>query len=233
MSNRIHPTAVVGPQVELGTGNVIGPYAVLQGPLVLGDDNHVASFVCLGGLAEVKSVEFGPAWEEPYDGQPLVVGSRNVLKEYVSISGGWAHETTVGDDNILMSKVHVNHDCRVGSDVTMAAMAVLAGHVTVGDGANVGLGVAVHQRRSVGAGAMVGMQAAVTTDLAPYVVSMGVPARPVRLNTFRLDRLGVPADAHPALEAVLLGGSDDLSGIPDVLLTDVGAWVATRPQEDR
>jgi UDP-N-acetylglucosamine acyltransferase len=227
VSNRIHPTAVLGPQVELGSGNVIGPYTVLQGPLVLGDDNYVAPFVCLGGLAEVKGHDFAPAWEEPYAGQPAIVGSRNVFKEHVTVSGGWAHETVVGDDNILMSKAHVNHDCRVGSGVTLAAMAVLAGHVRVGDGANIGLGATVHQRRVVPAGAMIGMQAAVTADLPPYVVSMGVPARPVRLNTLRLDRMGVSPDHHTALAAVLLDGSRDLTGVPDDLLPDVRAWLDT------
>ena len=79
-TNRIHPTAVIGPEVKLGSGNVIGPYAVLQGPLTLGDDNYVSAHVCLGGLAEVRGHDFQPVWEEPYDGEPLFIGSRNVFK---------------------------------------------------------------------------------------------------------------------------------------------------------
>jgi UDP-N-acetylglucosamine acyltransferase len=225
MTNRIHPSAVVGPEVTLGERNVIGPFCVLQGPVTLGDDNYLASHVVVGGAAEVRGHAMTASWEEPFDGQPVHIGSRNVLKEHVSISGGWTHETTVGDDCFIMTKAHVNHDGRIGDEVTMAAMAVLAGHVVVGDGANLGLGTVVHQRLTVGAGSMVGMQSAVTRDVPPYVVCMGVPARPARLNTYRLDRLGVSRDEHAALAAVLLEGSRDSGAIPHSVRADVDAWL--------
>src|SRR5438105_9878108 len=41
LGNRIHPTAVVGDAVDLGEGNVIGPYAVVLGPCRMGDDNWI------------------------------------------------------------------------------------------------------------------------------------------------------------------------------------------------
>jgi UDP-N-acetylglucosamine acyltransferase len=33
MANAIHPTAVIGPEADLGSGNTIGPGVVLLGPL--------------------------------------------------------------------------------------------------------------------------------------------------------------------------------------------------------
>lgn len=227
MTNRIHPTAVLGPQVELGSGNVIGPYCVLQGPVVLGDDNFLAAHVSVGGGPEVRGHELSASWEDHDDRFGVVIGSRNVLKEFTAVNAGWATVTTVGDDGYFMGHVHLNHDAAVGDEVTISGHAVLAGHVTVEDGANIGLGTVVHQRRTVPAGAMIGMQSAVTADLPPYVVSMGVPARPRRLNTHRLDRLGVPAEAHPTLEAVLLKGS--FVGDPDLpprLSAAIAAWRA-------
>jgi len=225
VSNRIHPTAVVGPEVTLGEGNIIGPYCVLQGRVSLADDNYLASHVVIGGAAEVRGHDMTASWEEPFAGNPVVIGSRNVFKEFVTVSGGWAHETSVGDDAFFMTKAHVNHDGRIGNEVTLSAMVVTAGHVTVGDGANLGLGTVVHQRLTVGAGAMIGMQSAVTRELPPYVVSMGVPARATRLNTYRLDRLGVPGDQHEPLAAVLLHGSRDTSAITEPLRASVDAWL--------
>ena len=225
MSNRVHPTAVIGPEVTLGERNVIGPYCVLQGPVVLGDDNYLASHVVLGGAAEVRGHAMTASWEEPFEGGPVLIGSRNVFKEFVTVSGGWAGETVIGDDGFFMTKIHINHDGRVGDEVTVAAMAVTAGHVTIEDGANLGLGVVVHQRLTVPAGAMIGMQASVTHNLPPYVVSMGVPAKPARLNTYRLDRLGVPSEQHASLAAVVLEGSRDTSGIADPLRGPVEAWL--------
>lgn len=225
MSNRIHPTAVVGPDVVLGERNLIGPYCVLQGPVILGDDNYLASHVVIGGAAEVRGHDMTASWEEPFAGQAVVIGSRNVFKELVTVSGGWAHETTIGSDGFFMTKAHLNHDARVGDEVTVSAMVVTAGHVTIGDGANLGLGAVVHQRITVPEGAMIGMQAAVTRQLPPYVVSMGVPARPSRLNTHRLTRLGVPDDQHEPLAAVLLHGSRDVSAIAEPLQGPVRAWL--------
>lgn len=226
MANRIHPTAVIGPEVELGDGNTIGPFCVLQGPIRIGDDNYLASHVSIGGAAEVRGHRFEPSWEEPFDGHGVVIGSGNVFKEFVAVNGGWAHTTQVGDNGFFMGKVHLNHDVVVGDEVTISGAAVLAGHVVVEDGANLGLGTVVHQRRVVPAGCMIGMQSAVTRDLPPYVVSRGVPARPTRLNTHRLDRLGIAASDHAALEAVLLGGHRELDDVPELLLPAVRAWLA-------
>ena len=39
MGNAIHPTAVLGPEVDLGSGTTIGPGVVLLGPLRIADDN--------------------------------------------------------------------------------------------------------------------------------------------------------------------------------------------------
>ena len=39
MGNAIHPTAVIGPEVDLGSGNTFGPGVVLLGPLRIADDN--------------------------------------------------------------------------------------------------------------------------------------------------------------------------------------------------
>jgi UDP-N-acetylglucosamine acyltransferase len=225
VSNRIHPTAVVGPEVTLGAGNTIGPYCVLQGRVTLGDDNYLASHVVVGGAAEVRGHDMTASWEDSFDGGPVLIGSRNVLKELVTISGGWAHETSVGNDGFFMTKAHINHDGRIGDEVTVSAMVVAAGHVTIGDGANLGLGTVVHQRLTVPEGSMIGMQSAVTRELPPFVVSMGVPARAARLNTHRLDRLGVPADQHEPLAAVLLHGSRDTSAIQDSLRPAVDAWL--------
>lgn len=225
MGNRIHPTAVLGPDVELGTGNVIGPFCVLQGHVVLGDDNFFASHVAVGGAAEVRGHILEASWEDSAEANGVVIGSRNVFKEFVAVNGGWAHETRVGDDGYFMGHVHLNHDVTAGDEVTMSGSAVAAGHVTIEDGANLGLGTVVHQRRTVPAGAMIGMQSAVTRDLPPFVVSMGVPARPARLNHHRLDRLGVEPEERDRLRAVLLEGDSDLSGVPVACLGAVEAWV--------
>ena len=60
--NSIHPSAVLGPGVSLGSGNTIGPGVVLLGPLRLGNDNWIGAHAVLGGPAEIKGIDHGAAW---------------------------------------------------------------------------------------------------------------------------------------------------------------------------
>lgn len=225
MSNRIHPTAVVGPQVQLGDGNVIGPFCVLQGPLVVGDRNFFASHVSVGGAAEVHGHLFPPSWEEESAEGGIRIGDDNIIKEFVTVNTGWQDETIVGNNVMLMGKAHLGHDARVGDRVTISCAALVGGHTVIEADATIGLGAALHQRLTVGAGSMTGMQAAVTRDIPPFTVCMGSPARPSRLNSFRLDKMGIPADQHEPLAAVVLSGSRDTSGLDDRLRSPVDAWL--------
>jgi UDP-N-acetylglucosamine acyltransferase len=228
MTNRIHPTAVVGPQVRLGHGNVIGPFCVLQGPVEIGDDNFFASHVSIGGAAEVHGHLFVPSWEEESADSGVVIGSHNIFKEFVTLNTGWEHQTVIGDHGMFMGKMHFGHDARIGDRVTISCAALVGGHTVVEDDATIGLGAALHQRLTIGAGSMTGMQAAVTRDVPPFTIAMGSPARPTRLNTHRLDKLGVSPDAHEALAGVVLGDTRDTSGLPDAVRGPVESWLARR-----
>ncbi len=224
--NDIHPTAVIGPQVEMGDGNVIGPFCVLQGPVRMGDGNFLSSHVSIGGAAEVHGHLFVPSWRDESEEGGVVIGSRNIFKEFVTLNTGWEQQTVIGDDGMFMGKMHFGHDAVVGDRVTISCAALVGGHTVVEDDATIGLGAALHQRLVIGAGAMVGMQAAVTRDLPPYTVSMGAPAKPSRLNTYRLAKLGVAEDDYPQVHAVVIDGSRDSAGLPDRLLPAIEAWWA-------
>lgn len=228
MTNRIHPTAVVGPQVELGDDNVIGPFCVLQGPVVVGDGNFFASHVSVGGAAEVHGHLYVPSWEEESAEGGVVIGSHNIFKEFVTVNTGWEQRTVVSDHGMFMGKVHLGHDAHIGDRVTISCAALVGGHTVVEDDATIGLGAALHQRLTIGAGSMTGMQAAVTRDVPPFTIAMGAPARPTRLNTHRLDRLGVPLDTHEALASVVLGDSRDTDGLSQDVRGPVESWLARR-----
>ncbi len=228
MSNRIHPTAVIGPEVRLGSGNVIGPFAVLQGPVEVGDDNFIASHASIGGAAEVHGHIYGPSWDEPLGEGGVVIGSRTIIKEFVTVNTGWQDRTVIGDDVMLMGKAHLGHDAHIGDRATISCAVLVGGHTVVEHDATVGLGAALHQRLTIGAGSMTGMQAAVTRDVPPFTVAMGAPARSTRLNTFRLDKLGIDADVHGSLAAVVLGDSTDVDALPAELRAPVQAWLDRR-----
>lgn len=209
--NSIHPTALIDGDVRLGEGNTIGPFVVITGPVTLGDDNWIGAGVVIGAPPEVRS------WEHPRDaaerssGNGIVIGSRNVFREYAQVHQGWHDRTTIGDDGFVMNQVYVAHDCRLGDGVTLASSVLLAGHVRIGDGANLGLGTSVHQRRYIGRGAMVGMGSVVTHDVPPWSKAFGNPARVRGANSVGMGRAGVGTGTIDVLTALYAGGFDPRS----------------------
>jgi UDP-N-acetylglucosamine acyltransferase len=185
---RVGPYAVVGPHVEVGEGTVIGPHVVLEGHVRIGRRNRIHAGVVIGGEPQDRS----------YRGEPtsVIVGDDNVFREYVQIhrATGDGQATVVGDRNYIMSMVHVAHNCRLGSDIVIVTGSGLAGHVRVDDGAQIGGMAGVHQFVRIGRLGMVGGMAKLTTDVPPFVLVDGVPARARGLNRVGLQRAGVPRE---------------------------------------
>jgi UDP-perosamine 4-acetyltransferase len=74
----------------------------------------------------------------------------------------------------------VDHECRIAAGVHVTPGVKLAGRVTVGEDAFIGLGANVVQCLSIGAGATVGAGAVVLKDVPDGVTVVGVPARVIK-----------------------------------------------------
>jgi UDP-N-acetylglucosamine acyltransferase len=209
----IHPTAIVHPRaelgasvsvgaysivgegVEIGDGTTIGPHTIIEGPTRIGRDNRIGSFSVLGG----------PPQDKGYAGEPtrLEVGSRNTIREYCTFNRGTTKDagvTRVGDDNWIMSYIHLAHDCQIGSNTILANNAQLSGHVHVGDWAILGGFTGVHQFVRIGAHVMVGGGTILRQDVPPYVTVVGNPAKTFGLNSEGLRRRGFAPGAIEGLE---------------------------------
>lgn len=191
--NSIHPTAQLIGEVSLGSGNLIGPLVVIIGPVTIGDGNWIGTGAVIGAPPEVRS------WQHPMDageldtGKGIVIGDRNVIREYVQIHQGWHDITRVGNDVFLMNQSYIAHDCTVEDRATLASSVLLAGHVRVGEGANLGLGSSVHQRCYIAEGAMVGMGSVVTRNVPPFAKAYGNPAKVHGANVVGMERAQIPA----------------------------------------
>ncbi|MDR7605838.1 MAG: acyl-ACP--UDP-N-acetylglucosamine O-acyltransferase [Armatimonadota bacterium] len=185
---RVGPYAVIGPHVEVGEDTVIGPHVVLEGYVRIGRRNRIHAGVVIGSEPQDRSFR----GERSY----VIVGDENVFREYVQIhrATGDGEATVVGDRNYIMSMVHVAHNCRLGSDIVIVTGSGLAGHVRVDDGAQIGGMAGVHQFVRIGRLGMVGGMAKLTTDVPPFVLVDGVPARARGLNRVGLQRAGVPRE---------------------------------------
>ena len=202
--SKIHPTAVVDASVKLASGVVVGPWCVVGPGVSIGEGTELVSHVVIDrdttigreNVLHPFTVVGGPPQDKKYHGErtTLVVGDRNHIREYASIHRGTANGggvTTVGSDNLIMGCVHVAHDCRIGSGVILANNAMVAGHVTVEDGANVGGGAGLHHFVRVGTRAFVGAMARVSKDAPPFMIVEGNPAEVRGHNAIAMRRMGL------------------------------------------
>lgn len=185
----VGPFAVIGAGVTIGAGSWIGSHAVVKGPTVLGRGTRVFQFASIGDAPQDKK----------YAGEPtrLVVGDRNVFREFCSINRGTVSgrgETTIANDCLFMAYSHVAHDCIVGSHCVFANLATLAGHVEIDDWVILAGFTGVHQFCKIGAHAFIANNTAVTRDVPPYVMAVGHPAEPHSINATGIARRGFSAD---------------------------------------
>ncbi|GBD35983.1 Acyl-[acyl-carrier-protein]--UDP-N-acetylglucosamine O-acyltransferase [bacterium HR36] len=206
----IHPTAIIGKEVELeaevrigpytiiegpvtiGRGTVIGPHCHILGPCVIGRNNLIGSNVVIGGKPQ----------DHKYRGErtSVEIGDDNVIRENVTIHRGTAQRgvTRVGHRNFLMVGCHVAHDCQVGNDCTLANNALLAGHCILEDQAYLSGNSAVHQYCRVGRLSLISGCSAVSKDVPPFIIQQG--HNQVRgINAIGMRRAGFTAEQIDAI----------------------------------
>lgn len=202
MAQQIHPAAIVSAKAELGADVVIGPgaiieddvfigdrcqidaYALIKQYTIMGEDNHVHSHALVGG--EPQDLKFHG--ERSY----LKIGNRNQIREFATLHRGTelgSGCTTIGDDNLLMAYVHVAHDCEVRNHVVMSNNATLAGHCLVDDGAIISGLSAMHQFARIGKHAFLGGMSGLAQDLPPWMLAAGTRATAISPNIVGLRRI--------------------------------------------
>jgi UDP-N-acetylglucosamine acyltransferase len=204
----VDPSAVVHPGAVIGAGTVVGPHAVIgehvrlgrdcrvgassvvEGPSEIGDGNEIFPFVSIGLIPQ----------DLKFHGEPtkLVVGNRNVFREFVTIHRGTAGGggvTEIGDHNVFMAYAHIAHDCHVGNHTIFGNAATLGGHVTVEDYATISAFSGVHQFCRVGKHAFIGGFSVITKDALPFAKTVGNRARIYGLNTIGLVRRKFSSDS--------------------------------------
>jgi UDP-N-acetylglucosamine acyltransferase len=206
MSARIHPTAIVSADAQLGedvdigafaiigegctigAGSVIAPRATLERNVVLAPNVKVGSGSILGG--DPQDLKFRG------EHSIVEIGEGTTIREYTTINRGTtqSYKTSVGKNSFIMSYVHLAHDCHIGDGVILTNNVQLAGHVSVGDKAIIAGMSAAHQFVKIGKYAFVGGCSRISQDVPPYVKAVGNPIKLYGLNSVGLQRNGFPEE---------------------------------------
>jgi UDP-N-acetylglucosamine acyltransferase len=201
-ASSIHPTAIVSPRAKLGARVVIGPFAMVGDGCEVGDDCEIHPRATLdrdvklgkGVKVGIGSVLGGPPQDLKYAGEQTTVeiGDGTVIREYVTVNRGTSQsfKTTVGTKCLLMSYVHLAHDCHLGNGVILGNTVQLAGHVTIEDRATLSGLSGVHQFVRIGRNAFIGGCSRVSKDIPPFLKAVGNPVKLYGLNSVGLRRSG-------------------------------------------
>ena len=198
----IHPTASVHPTAVLGKDVIVGPYSIVGEEVFIGDRTTIEAHVMIDKwtqIGEDNHIHFGavigsPGQDTKYSGEKAYVsiGDRNELREYVTINRATGKDqvTRLGNDNMLMTNTHLGHNCNVGSNIIMANMVHVAGHVTIEDYAIIGGLTGVHQFVRIGKGCMIGGYSGLAQDVPPFMTCDGNPAYVRGINAIGIKRRG-------------------------------------------
>jgi UDP-N-acetylglucosamine acyltransferase len=211
--SRIHPTAIVapdaelgadvavaaytviGPQVRIGAGTTVGPHVVIEGRTTIGDGNQIFQFASIGAVPQ----------DLKYHGEDseLIIGDGNRIREFTTLqpgTEGGGMVTRVGDGNLLMNYAHVAHDCIIGDRNVVANGTQLGGHVTIEHGVVIGALSGIHQFVRLGESAIIGAGSMVSQDVPPFCNATGDRATLHGLNSLGLKRRGLSDETAAALK---------------------------------
>ncbi|WP_432808616.1 acyl-ACP--UDP-N-acetylglucosamine O-acyltransferase [Pantanalinema sp. GBBB05] len=209
----IHPTAVVDPRAELGSGVKIGAFSYIDRDVKIGDnttidhhvtilpyttvgtDCHIHSGAVLGDLPQDLAFQDAVSYVQ--------IGRQCVIREGVTIHRGTKANsvTELGDGCLLMAFSHVAHNARLGNQVILSNGALVAGYAEVGDRAFISGNCLIHQFTRVGRLVMMTGGSAIQKDVPPFCMTRSVsPNTIMGLNVVGLRRAGFSADDRRQLK---------------------------------
>ncbi|UCD73844.1 MAG: acyl-ACP--UDP-N-acetylglucosamine O-acyltransferase [Phycisphaerales bacterium] len=199
----IHPTAIIDPTAQIAASAEIGPYCVVGPEVAIGEHTVLQNHVTVSALTTIGDDNiFYPYSVIGADPQDLkfrgeratcAIGDHNRIREHVTIHRGTANGggiTRIGSNNLIMVAAHIAHDCLIEDQIVIANQVMLAGHVLVERGANIGGGAGVHHFTTVGTCAFVGGLARIAKDVPPFMIVEGNPAEVRAINAVAMTRQG-------------------------------------------
>ena len=205
--SKVHASAIIGDDVQLGEGVEIGPFCVLTGKVTLGDGVKLISSVSIQGPVEIgagtvlypnAAIGFEPQDYKFAPGTPtagVVIGSDSIIRENVTVHAASNDHTPtkIGSRVMMMVSSHAGHDVTVGDDVIMVNATHLAGHSVVEDRVIMAAGSMLHQFGRIGRQAMTSGCTVLTGDLPPFCLAAG-RNKIVGLNLVGMRRSGMSSE---------------------------------------
>lgn len=181
---RIDPFAVIHEDVIIGNGTRIHSNVALYPGTRIGEDCEVFPGAVVGVIPQDLKFD--------NENTTVEIGNNTKIRECVTIHRGTSDKmkTSVGDNCLLMTYVHIAHDCQIGNNVILASYTGLSGHVIIDDFAILEGKVAAQQFAHIGKHAFIGGASLIRKDVPPYIKAAREPLTFAGVNSVGLRRRG-------------------------------------------
>lgn len=198
----ISPLASINPKASLDQNVHVAPFSVIHEDVVIGEGTIIHGNVHLyPGTRVGKFCEIFPGavigvvpQDLKFEGEytTVEIGDYTKIRECVTIHRGTKDQlkTSIGSHCLLMTYVHIAHDCQIGNHVILASYTGLSGHVTIDDYAILEGKVAAQQFVNIGKHAFIGGASLVRKDVPPYIKAAREPLTFAGVNSVGLRRRG-------------------------------------------
>jgi UDP-N-acetylglucosamine acyltransferase len=210
----INPLSSVSEKAKLGSNVHIGPFTTIHDDVIIGDNTVIHSNVTIyPGTRIGKGCQVFPGavigvvpQDLKFEGEETTVeiGDNTIIRECVTIHRGTKDKwkTSVGNNCLLMTYVHIAHDCIVGNNVILASYVGLAGHNVIDDYAILEGKVGTQQFIHIGKHAFVGGGSLVRKNIPPYIKAAREPIGFAGVNAIGLRRKGFSDDEVKQVEDI-------------------------------
>lgn len=210
----IHQLAVVSEKASIGKDVYIGPFTSIADDVVVGDGTYIHPNVTIyPGTRIGKNCQIFPGavigvipQDLKFEGEATTVeiGDNTIIRECVTIHRGtkdrW--KTSIGSNCLLMTYVHIAHDCIIGDNVILASYVGLSGHNRIDDFAILEGKVGTQQFIHVGKHAFVAGATLIRKNIPPYVKAAREPIGFAGVNAIGLRRRGYSDDDVKLIEDI-------------------------------
>ncbi len=210
----IHKFSDVHPDAKIGKNVKIGSFSHIAADVEIGDNTEIMSNVNILDGARIGShctifptaVISAVSQDLKYQGEytTVEIGDHTTIREGVTIHRGTADrwKTVVGSHTLLMSYVHIAHDCVVGDHCIIAGYSGLSGHTVVEDYAILEGKVGTGQFIRIGAHSFIAGGSLVRKNIPPFVKAAREPISYIGINSVGLKRRGYDEETIRTIEKI-------------------------------
>ena len=192
----VEPFSTIYEDVVIGARTKIHPNVSIYPGTRIGEDCEIFPGAVIGVIPQ----------DLKFEGEytTVEIGNNTVIRECVTIHRGTKDKwkTSIGDNCLLMTYVHIAHDCQIGNNVILASYVGLSGHVVIDDFAILEGTVVAQQFVHIGSHTFIGGASLVRKDIPPFIKAAREPLTFIGVNAVGLRRRGYKDEQVKEIEDI-------------------------------